>query len=186
MEVKLQRIQKDIDDIENNIVEMEVSKGLGKIDESIVKKIIQRYGEELEGRKVLYEDIEKQIDDLGKDKNWLNWIEKYGEQLELQTSNEEKQKNFLKGVLKSITIKSEYDKNRDGKEVQKGHSVEFKFKLKIVDDEYQVISNQTKPRNYRVVEGKDRERSEGVMRFISKRNRTLKKRKKVTQEKETT
>jgi hypothetical protein len=174
LELKLQRIQKEIEDIENNIVEMEVSKGLGKVDKSIVSKIVKRYGEELESRKVLYESIEKQIDDLGQDKNWLNWVEKYGETLELKTSNEEKQKDFLKGVLKSITIKSEYDKNRDGKEVQKGHSVEFRFKLKIVDDEYQVISDKTKPRNYRVIDGKDKERG-AKMRFVSKRNRSKKK-----------
>jgi hypothetical protein len=154
-------------------VEMEVSKGLGKKDKSIVNKIIKRYGEELESRKVRYEDIEKEIDDLGQDKNWLNWVEKYGETLELNTSNEEKQKDFLKGVLKSITIKSEYDPNRDGKEVQKGHSVEFRFKLKIVDDEYQVISDKTTPRSYCVIDGKDREQG-AKMRFVSKRTRKKK------------
>ena len=176
LELKLQTIQKQIDDTENNIVEMYVKKSSGDMDESIVNKIIQRYGEELESKKVRYEEIEKEIDDLGQDKNWLNWIEKYGETLELQTSNEEKQKDFLKGVLKNIIIKSEYQKNRDGKEVQKGHSVDFRFKLKIVDDDYQVISKKTKPRTYRVVEGKDKKSSDGVMKFVSKRNRTKKKR----------
>ena len=178
LETRLQRIQKEIESIENNIVEMEISKGLGKIDENIVNKIIQRYGEELENRKVLYEDIEKQIDDLGQDKNWLNWVEKYGETLELNTSNEEKQKDFIKGVVKQIIINSEYDKNKDGKEIQKGHSVDFRFKLKIIDDEYEVLDETTSPRLYKVKEGKDRHKTDGILRFISTRSRNKKKNRK--------
>ena len=178
LETRLQRIQKEIESIENNIVEMEISKGLGKIDENIVNKIIQRYGEELESRKVLYEDLEKQIDDLGQDKNWLNWVEKYGETLDLNTSNEEKQKDFIKGVVKQIIINSEYDKNRDGKEIQKGHSVDFRFKLKIIDDEYEVLDKSISPRLYKVKEGKDRHKNDGVLRFISSRNRNKKKNRK--------
>ena len=178
LETRLQRIQKEIESIENNIVEMEISKGLGKIDENIVNKIIQRYGEELESRKVLYEDLEKQIDDLGQDKNWLNWVEKYGKTLELNTSNEEKQKDFIKGVVKQIIISSEYDNNRDGKEIQKGHSVDFRFKLKIIDDEYEVLDKSNSPRLYKVKEGKDRHKTDGILRFISTRSRNQKKNRK--------
>ena len=175
LETKLQRIQREIDHIEDQVVEMEISKGLGKKDKNIVSKVIKRFGEELENRKVYYEEIEKEIDDLGKDKNWLNWVEKYGETIELNTSNEEIQQDFLQGILKQIIIISEYEKNRDGKEVQKGHSLDFRFNLNIVEDEYQVIDESTKPRTYKVIEGKDREKGE-TMKFVSPRNRTKKKR----------
>ena len=178
LEMKLQTIQKQIEDVENNIVEIQVSKVLGTTDENIVGKIIQRLSEELENKKLHYEEIEKQIDDLGQDKNWLNWVEKYGKTLELNTSNEEKQKDFIKGVVKQIIISSEYDNNRDGKEIQKGHSVDFRFKLKIIDDEYEVLDESTSPRLYKVKEGKDRHKTDGVLRFISTRNRNQKKNKK--------
>ena len=65
-------------------------------DENLVQRIINRYEEELEIRKTVYEETEKEIDDLGKDLNWLNWMEKYGESIEIQTSNENKQKSFYK------------------------------------------------------------------------------------------
>ena len=41
LETRLQRIQKEMDNIENNIVEMKISKGLGVKDESIVIKIFR-------------------------------------------------------------------------------------------------------------------------------------------------
>ena len=132
-----------------------------------------RLNEELENRKEFYETTEKEIDDLGHDKKWIDWIEKYGERLELQTSNENKQKDFLEGILDKITIAGDYDHNRDGKMVQNGHMVVFDFKMKIIEDRYEVIEN-TKPRKYRVIEGRDTEVSD-VMKFISKRNRTQKK-----------
>lgn len=174
LEIKLQKIQSDIDNIENNIAEVEVAKGLGKQQSNVANKIIKKYGEELEGRLSFYEEIEKEIEGLGQDKKWLNWIEKYGERLELKTSNEEKQKEFLKGVLKNIIVKPEYGKNRDGKEVQQGHSLEFIFKMKIVNDDFVWLDKTTSPRQYEVKQGKDKDRSE-VMRFISTRNRTKKK-----------
>ena len=174
LENKIQRIQKEIEDIENNIVDLEVQKGLGEKDAKIVDKIIIKYTEELENRRTLYETTEKEIDDLGHDKKWIDWIEKYGESLELETSNEEKQKDFLQGVLGKINIKGDYGKGRDNKIVQNGHIVQFGFKMKIVEDRYEIIEN-TNPREYRVIEGRNTDTSNGVMKFISKRNRKKKK-----------
>ena len=174
LEIKLQTIQSEIESIENNIAEVEVAKGLGKQQSNVADLIIKKYGEELEGRLVFYEDIEKEIDDLGKDKNWLNWVEKYGETLELNTSNEEKQKDFLKGVLNKIIIKGEYGLNRDDKEVQVGHSVDFLFKMKIIDDDFKWVDKSSSPQKYEVIQGKNKD-SSGLMRFVSKRNRSPKK-----------
>ena len=173
-ENKIQKLQKEIDEIENNIVDMEVSK-VGMKDTTLIDKIIARYSEVLDDRKTVCEEIEKDIDDLGKDRKWLDWIEKYGESLTLKTSTEEKQKDFLTGVLKKITIKSEYGFNRDDKNIQKGHSVDFYFKLKIVDDELKRTDGGMSPRGYEITEGSEIQQSDGVLRFINKRNRTKKK-----------
>ena len=48
IEEKIQRIQRQIDNIENNIVDLEVEKGMGKKEERIVNKVISRYESELE------------------------------------------------------------------------------------------------------------------------------------------
>ncbi len=175
LEQRIQRLQGDIESIENNIVELEVDVGLGKKEKSIVDKIIKRYGEELENRRTRYKETEKEIDDLGQDRNWLDWVSRYGESIEIPTLME-KQKEYLQGVISKIVIKGEHGLNRDGKEVQVGHSVWFHFKMKIVDDGLEV-DNSTKPRTYKVLDGKKIDHSDGVMRFVSKRNRTKKKRK---------
>ena len=104
LERKIQKLQKEIENIEDNIVELEIDKGMGVKDSNVVDKILSRYGEELENRKILLVETEKQIDDLGQDKKWLDWVEKYGETLELSTSNEKKQKDFLSGVLEKIVV----------------------------------------------------------------------------------
>ena len=36
-------------------------------------------------------EIEKEIDDVGKDRNWLNWVEKFGDTIKLNTADEIKQ-----------------------------------------------------------------------------------------------
>ncbi len=175
LEKKIQKLQKEIENIEDNIVEIEIQKGMGEKDSNVVDKIISRYGDELENRKTLLVETEKQIDDLGQDKNWLDWVEKYGETMELNTSNEKKQKDFLQGVLDKIVVKGDYGLDRDGKKkIQNGHTINFHFKMKIVDDALEVVEG-TKPRKYKVVEGKKTDTTNEVMKFVSKRNRVKKK-----------
>ena len=105
-------------------------------------------------------------------------VEKYGETLELNTSNEKKQKDFLQGVLDKIVIKGDYGLDRDSKkEIQNGHTIHFHFKMKIVGDGIKV-EEDTKPRKYEVIQGKKTDTSNEVMKFVSKRTRLKKKRKK--------
>ena len=86
---------------------------MGEKDSKVVDKIISRYGDKLKNRKTLLVETEKQIDDLGQDKNWLDWVEKYGETMELNTYNEKKQKDFLQGVLDKIVVKGDYGLDRE-------------------------------------------------------------------------
>ena len=34
--------------------------------------------------------IEKEIDDISKDRNWMNWVEKFGDTIKLNTADETK------------------------------------------------------------------------------------------------
>ena len=171
LESKCQRLQNSIDRIENNIVELEVDLGLGKKDKSLVDKIIQRFYQELESTKSEYEKTEKEIEDLGQEVKWLDWLGGYGDQIKLNTSTEKKQREFLLGVLDKVVVKSEYGYGRDkSKEVQVGHSLDFHFNLKVVGDGYRVLDKNTKPRTYEVVEGK-KKTSSPVMRFVTPRTK---------------
>ncbi len=50
LETKIEHLQKEMEDIENQVVELEVEVGLGKRQRSTVDKIISRYETELELR----------------------------------------------------------------------------------------------------------------------------------------
>ena len=108
IEKKLQKraieLQGEIERIEDNIVELEVSKGLGKQDAKLVDKIIQRYGVELENTKTSYENIEEELAELDNKNQWIDWISKYSDNIKISTSNEEKQKEFLHGILNKIIV----------------------------------------------------------------------------------
>ena len=64
LEEKCQRIQSTIDNLENQIVDMEMEKTLGKKDESIAKKIINRFEEELVSQHEEYKSVEQELDML--------------------------------------------------------------------------------------------------------------------------
>ena len=51
LERKTERLQLDMENIENNIAELEVDVGLGKRDRGLVDKIIKKYADELTIRK---------------------------------------------------------------------------------------------------------------------------------------
>jgi hypothetical protein len=155
LERKIQRLQTDIDRIENNIVECEVDIGLGKRDRSLLDKIISRYHEELDLKKSEYTISEKDLDDLDKEKSWLDWVGQYGEKLEFDFSDEKKQKDFLNGVLDKITVRSSFGKNRDGQRTQVGHSFDIRFKLKIVNDGITWNDPKNKSKGYEVNEGRN-------------------------------
>jgi hypothetical protein len=72
-------------------------------------------------------------------------------------------------------IKSEYGLDRDGtKEIQKAHTIDFQFKLKIVDDFYYKLGSSEKSvKEYEVKSGKNIAQTD-ALRFTTKRNKLKK------------
>ena len=94
--------------------------------------------------------------------------------LELDTSNEIKQKDFLRGVLDKIVVKSEYGFGRDKtKKIQRKQILDFYYKLKVVDDGFEWTDKTTSPWTSRTIEGTEVDQSP-MVRLVSPR---LKKRK---------
>jgi hypothetical protein len=154
LEDKGQRIQKQIDMIENQIVELEFEKGMGKRSENVVSKILGRYEDELERQNQEYRFVEEDLDKLHEDLVWVDWVEQFAEQLDTNMKNQDKKRNFLKGLLNKIIVCSVYDKNRDEKDIQIGHKLELKFKLNIVGDELVWNDINNKKKGYEIKKGK--------------------------------
>lgn len=174
LENKVQSIVNQIDNMENQIIELEFDVRSGNMDSKRGEGIIKKFQHELDIKKEEKNEIEKEIDDLGKDRNWLNWVEKFGDNIKLNTTDEVKQKEFLKGILDKVIVKSEYD----NKDKQQGHSFDFLFKMKIIDDKFEWIDKTVTPRTYKVKQGRDSDKSDGIVKFAIPRNFLNKKSKK--------
>jgi len=169
LEDKVQTVQKTIEELENNIVDLEVEKSTGNRDKNVVQKIISRMETELENQHSVYHEIESQIENVEKDKQWLDWVSKYGEKLELKTNSEKKQKEFLKGVVDKITVYSDFGEYRNIIK-QIGHELEIHYHLKIIDDKLLYNDDTNKNLGYQVVEGQNINRTE-THKFVTSRSK---------------
>ena len=155
LEDKCQRIQKTIDNIENQIVDLEVDMGLGKKDKSIANKIIKRYEDELLIQHEEYKSVENELDRLNENLVWVDWVEKFSEQLDISTKSSDKKKEFLEGLLSKIIVQSEMGLNRNEEEVQVGHSFDIRFKMKIVNDKIIWNDESDKRKGYNLKDGRN-------------------------------
>lgn len=153
IEKKIQRLQKEIDTIEDNIVDLTVSSGITKRDQNLVDKINKRYNNELELRFSEIKQSEEDLDDLDREDSWISWLDQYSDDIEIQTKDFKSQKDFLEQFIDSIVVKSEFGKNRDNKTKQIGHSFDINFKLKLVNDSLKYIDEKKKSKGYDLITG---------------------------------
>ena len=177
LEDKCQRIQKNIDNIENQIVDLEVEIGLGKKEKSIAQKIILRYEEELKIQHEEYRSVENELDELNENLVWVDWVEKFADNIKTSSKSLKKKKEFLEGVIQKIIVKSEMGLNRNEKEVQVGHSFDVKFKLKIVNDKIIWNDEGDKRKGYNVKDGNNSYKT-GLIHEVSARKGVSKPKKK--------
>ena len=157
--------------MENQIIELEFDVRSRNMDSKRGEGIIKKFQNELDIKQQEKNEIEKEIDDVGKDRNWLNWVDKFGDTIKLNTADETKQKEFLKGILNKVTVNSEYD----NKDKQQEHSFDFQFQMKIIDDKFEWIDKTVSPRTYKVKDGRNYDKSDGVIKFVVPRNNSKKK-----------
>ena len=74
IEESIQYIYQQIDNIENQMVDIQIDLTLGKKEESMVKKLTQRYQEELDKYDVKRKDKEDELEQIDKDNKWLDWV----------------------------------------------------------------------------------------------------------------
>jgi hypothetical protein len=153
LEDKGQRIQREIDNVENQIADLEVEVGLGKRERSVVTKIIKRYEEALELQHQEYQLVEQELERLDDNLVWVDGVERFSEQLNLSTRSFSRKREFMRGLIDKVVIKSEMGEDRIGKAVQVGHSFEICFKLQIVADKLSYFDESSKSKGYEIKNG---------------------------------
>ena len=154
IEKKIQRVQKDLENIEHQISEVEFQKGMGKKESSVADKILKRYWQEWEIRTQELKNSEQELDDLDENLVWVDWIGKFSEELDVRTRKFADKKQFVNGLMDKIIVSAEFDDNRDKILKQQGHSFKFMFNLALVDDKIVYKDESNKRLGYDVKGGK--------------------------------
>ena len=93
-----------------------------------------------------------EIEELDNQKDWVNWVTKYSD--EINTSFSNITSDYLKGIVSNIEVSPKMGKNRDDEEKQVGHIMKINFKLPIVGDSIQYNDVKKKSKGYKLVNGK--------------------------------
>ena len=96
---------------------------------------------------------EQDIDDEINKREWLDWLEQHSEDIDFRTKDLESKKDFINGVVNKIVVKSEYDLDRNEKEVQVGHMFDIHFNMKVVNDKLIYQDESNKNLGYEIKDG---------------------------------
>jgi len=156
LERKVKKIQKDIEQSVENISGVEFERIQETMEDKVAESVLKLLYERKDALETSYKEVFQEIENLDERETWLDWLGKYGEDLQLKTSTETKKRDFLEGLIKRITVKVVNGKDRDGKQVQIGEKFNILFKMKIVDDRVEYEDETKKSLGYEIVGGKQR------------------------------
>ena len=88
----------------------------------------------------------QEIDDLDNQKEWVDWISKYGD--DISKRFEQPTSDLLEGIVDKIIVSPVMGETREGKDTQRGHIFDIKFKLPIVNDGIEYKNDQNKSDGY--------------------------------------
>ena len=146
---------------------------LKKIDEKRYKGISSVLEEELTEIEDRKKSLIQEIDDLDKQKEWVDWISRYGK--DISKRFEKPTTELLEGIVDKIIVSPVMGETREGKETRRGHIFNIKFKLPIVNDSIEYKNEQNKSDGYSLKDGKKSTRTEEQMVYkgnISKKKLT--------------
>jgi hypothetical protein len=82
---------------------------------------------------------------------WVDWISKYGDDISKRFNKPTSE--LLEGIVDKIIVSPFIGETREGKDTQRGHIFNIKFKLPIVNDSIEYKDDQNKSEGYSIVKG---------------------------------
>jgi hypothetical protein len=152
LEQKTKGIDSSIESVLESISKIELKKILKQIEDKRYKPLSKLLEEELTSLEDQKKSTIQEIDDLDNQKEWVDWISKYGE--DISKRFEKPTSDLLEGIVSKIIVSPVMGETRDGKETQRGHVFDIRFKLPIVNDGIQYKNDQNKSEGYSLNNGK--------------------------------
>jgi len=176
IEKKIQRLQASIENIENQITEIEVQKGLGQKLAKVADKVLERYWAEHDSIAQELKKCENELEELDENLVWIDWVGKFSDELQVRTKSFSGKQEFLKGLLDKIVVSAEFELNRDNVSKQQGHSFKLMFNIALVEDEILYKDETNKRLGYDVKSGKKSLKTE-MVREVTARSGVYKRKK---------
>jgi DNA invertase Pin-like site-specific DNA recombinase len=145
--IKSSRLKKELKLVQSSIADVETDNLLKKYDDVVYQQIKKNLVAEMKTKTNALEQSRIKSKELGNHQSWLDWIDKYGDDLTL-TSNlpKEDRKEYLHGLLDRIEVRLD-KKTLD-------HELQVFFRLGLVGDGIEYVNPKRKSDGYKVVEGK--------------------------------
>ena len=122
---------------------------LKKIESKRYKEISKLLEEELVTLEDKKKSLVQEIDDLDNQKEWVDWISKYGDDINKRFRKPTSE--LLEGIIDKIVVSPSIGETREGKDTQRGHIFNIKFKLPIVNDDIEYKNDKKKSEGYSII-----------------------------------
>ena len=146
LKVKSNRLKSELTQVQTSIANVETNNMLKKYDEVVYQKMSENLGQELDKKKDEIEQTRIRIKELGKEQKWLDWVEKYADQVgELGDYTDAQRKEYLEGIVDRINVSLD--------QTTKDHHLDIVFRLPLVGDDIEYLDAKNKSAGYEVVGG---------------------------------
>ena len=144
---KDKRLKKQLKLVQSSIAEVETKKLLNEYDDAdICAEIKSNLFAELKKVKDEIEQTRITIKEIGNQKKWLDWIEKYADDLRLKNDlSKEDKKVYLDSLIERIGVRLDKETN--------DHHLTINFQMGLVGDRIEYADTNDKSAGYTVVEG---------------------------------
>ena len=144
--IKTKRLMKELKQVQSSIADVETNNLLKRYDQEVYTRIKSNLETELQSKKDEIEQTRLRTKELGNEKKWLDWIEKYhGKILKMVEFSNQDRRDYLTGLLEGIEVRLDKKTNN--------HHLKIQFKMGLVDDGLVYNNPKKKSEGYTVVEG---------------------------------
>ena len=144
----IQRISREINDLNENILLIEKQKWTNKMDEKTYKEVKSSIMENIQELESKRDSKELTITDTLVQKKWLNWIDRYSKKIDKYRDT--KDKELMKEVFGEVLQKIFVDWDVETKE----HVLDIRLKLPLFNDKIEYIDKSNKSLGYKLKDGK--------------------------------
>lgn len=146
LEVKLQSLTRQLRDYKKSLAKIEADLLLGNGDPEVLREVKTNIEEAIRSQCIAIENTEFELNHIMRSTRWVDWVQKFGDQLEkMSNATPEVKREFLQGIISKVLVKT-MDSN--------SHTLTLNFHLPYVDDDLVWVDESDKRKGYEIEGGR--------------------------------